>query len=87
MLLGKLEDDTMTKQDQAKKQLIDQLEKVKFRLEILDMIEEKLLKMKDLAQRVVDEDLSDKEISEINLEVKNLGDQVKLLDSEPTQLS
>ena len=87
MLLGKLEDDTMTKQDQAKKQLIDQLEKVKFRLEILDMIEEKLLKMKDLAQRVLDEDLTDKEISKINAEVKNLGEQVGLLDSESTDLS
>ena len=77
----------MKKQEQERQKLVDQLEKVKFRLEILDMIEEKLLKMKDLAQRVLDEDLTDKEISKINAEVKNLGEQVGLLDSESTDLS
>lgn len=36
----------MTEQDQARKQMEDQLKKVNFRLEILDMIEDKLLKMR-----------------------------------------
>ena len=43
----------MTEQDQAKRQLIDQLKKVNMRLQMLDMIEEKLLKMKELAERVI----------------------------------
>lgn len=77
----------MTEQGQVKKQLEDQLEKVKQRLQILDMIEEKLFQMKELAQRVIDEDLSDKEIEDINHEVQSLGQQVKLLDREATQLS
>lgn len=77
----------MIEQDQVKEQLQEQLEKVKRRLQILDMIEEKLFQMKELAQRVIDEDLSDKEIQDINNEVQNLGQQVKLLDSEATQLS
>jgi hypothetical protein len=51
------------------------------------MIEEKLFQMKELAQRVIDEDLSDKEIEDINHEVQSLGQQVKLLDREATQLS
>ena len=38
----------MTEQDGAKKQLIEQLKKVNMRLQILDMIENKLLKMKEL---------------------------------------
>lgn len=77
----------MTEHDQARNQLIEQLKKVNFRLEILDMIEDKLLKMKILAQRVVDEDLTEGEIQEINKQVQELGQQVKLLDSEATELS
>ncbi len=77
----------MTEQELVKKQLEEQLEKVKQRLQMLDMIEEKLFQMKELAQRVIDEDLTDEEIQEINKQVQNLGEQVKLLDSEATQLS
>lgn len=54
---------------------------------MLDMIEEKLFQMKELTQRVIDEDLTDEEIQQINEQVQNLGEQVKLLDSEATQLS
>ena len=57
------------------------------RLQLLDMIENKLLKMKGLAQRFVEEDLNDKEINEINKQVQELGEQVSLLDSEATKLS
>ncbi len=77
----------MIEQDQVRKQMEEQLNKVNFRLEILDMIEDKLLKMKSLAQRVVDEDLSQKEIGNINKQVQGLVEQVKLLDSEATELS
>ena len=77
----------MTEQEQERKKLIERLKKVNFRLEILDMIEDKLLKMKRLAQSVVDEDLTEKEIREINNQVQELGQQVKLLDSEATELS
>ena len=77
----------MTEQDQASKKLIEQLEKVNIRLQILDMIENKLLKMKELAQRVVEEDLTEKEIEDINKQVQKLVAEVKLLDSEPTELS
>lgn len=77
----------MTEQEQVKKQLQEQLEKVKQRLQIIDRIEEKLFKMKELAQKVIDEDLIDEEIQEINKQVQNLGEQVKLLDSEATQFS
>ncbi len=77
----------MTGQEQARKQLEEDLEKVNARLQILDMIGEKLLEIKKLAQRVIDEDLNDKEIQEINKQVQGLEEQVKLLDCESTQLS
>ena len=73
--------------DDIRKQLEKQLEKVNIRLEILDMIEEKLLCMKVLTQRVIDEDLTDEEILEINMKVNNLGEQVSLLDMQATELS
>ena len=73
--------------DDIRKQLEKQLEKVNRRLEILDMIEEKLLFMKVLTQRVIDEDLTDEEILEINMKVNNLGEQVSLLDMQATELS
>ncbi len=60
----------MTEQDVAKEQLIEQLKKVNMRLQILDTIEEKLLRMKKLAQRVVQEDLTEKEIEDINKQVQ-----------------
>ncbi len=77
----------MTEQNQVKRQIEDQLKKVNFRLEILDMIEDKLLSMKKLAQRVVEEDLTEKEIGDINNQVQDLVEQVNLLDSEATELS
>ena len=73
--------------EDIKKKLEKQLEKVNRRLEILDMIEEKLYHMKVLTQRVIDEDLTDEEILEINMEVNNLGEQVSLLDMQATELS
>lgn len=77
----------MTEQNQVKRQIEDQIKKVNFRLEILDMIEDKLLSMKKLAERVVEEDLTEKEIGDINNQVQDLVEQVNLLDSEATELS
>ncbi len=77
----------MVDNDNIKKELEKQLEKVKKRLHILDIIDEKLLHMMELAQRALNEDLNDEEIQMINKQVKNLEVQVKLLDSESTQLS
>ncbi len=76
----------MTEKEHVKQELEEQLRKVKQRLQMLDMIEEKLLQMKKLAQRVVDNDLCEEEIEEINFQVKNLEEQVKLLDYQSTQL-
>ncbi len=56
----------MNLHQQARKQLEEHLEKVNARLQILDMIEEQLFQMKKLAQIVMDEGLTDKEIQEIN---------------------
>ena len=77
----------MAEQEQIKKHIQEQLEKVNRRLKILDMIEEKLFRIRELAQRVIDEEITDEEIEEINKQVQDLGEQVRLLDSEVTLLS
>ena len=77
----------MKEEDNTRKQIEEQLEMVNTRLQILDMIENKLLKMKKLAQRVVVEDLTEKEIKNINNQVQKLVKEVELLDRESTQLS
>ncbi len=69
-----------------KKELEEQLKQVIQRLQILDMIEEKFLQMRELAQRVIDEELTDNEIQGINLKVQSLEEQVRLLNSESTEL-
>lgn len=77
----------MTEKDQVRKQLQEQLDEVNKRLRVLDMMEEKLFQMKALAQKAIDENLADEETQEINKQVKDLEEQVRLLDSGPTQLS
>ena len=77
----------MTEQNNRRKQIEDQLEKVNLRMQILDMMESRLLKMRELAQRVVEEDLTEKEIQDIDDSVQELVKEVKLLDKGSTELS
>lgn len=72
---------------ETREQLEKELQGVKDRIEILNMIEELLLKMKSLAEDVVESDLNAEEIEKINREVKYLQEQVMLLDARSTELS
>ena len=76
----------MIEQDEIRKELEEQLEKVKQRLQILDMMEHRLFEMRELAQRAIDEEMTEQEIKKINQRVRDLEQQVKLLDSEGTPL-
>lgn len=60
---------------------------MKQRLLILDMIEERLLEMKKLANKVVNEDLTRWETYKINRKVKKLEQEVNLLYRDSTELS
>lgn len=63
-------------------ELIQQLNWVKYRLRMLDLIEEKLLKMKALACLVKDKEMDKEEIENINLEIQRLAKEVNGLDEE-----
>jgi len=69
-------------QESLKSQLEEQLARVKERMEILNMIEERLMKMKELAQTVADNDLNQREIDMISAEVRSLEEQIDLLSLE-----
>ena len=62
----------MNNKDQTKKELEDQLNEVKQRLKTLNMIENRLFEMKNLTQKVIDEELSERQIEEINNKVQTL---------------
>ena len=72
----------MIEPEPDKSQLEEQLKLVKQRIEILNMIEERLIKMRELAQNVVDNDLTQREIEAISREVKSLEEQINLLNLE-----
>jgi polyhydroxyalkanoate synthesis regulator phasin len=69
-----------------KKEIIQQLKAelqwIKYRIRMLDIIEEKLMQMRKMAEIVKEANLSSKEIEAINIEIHSLEEQVKALDSE-----
>ena len=64
-----------------------ELNQVNLRLEILDMIKDGLDHMKRLAERVINEDLTDEEMKGLNKQVQGLKEEVILLDNKATVLS
>lgn len=73
---------TMENTDKLKEELEQVLSQVTDRLRILDMIEERLLHMRTLTQRVINEMLTQGEIEAINKQVKDLAQQINLLEGE-----
>ncbi len=72
---------------QVKIELLEQLEKVRQQMVLLDWIEEKLVEMKLLAQRILDEALTQEEIQSINKQVNQLEVQVKILNKQYNERS
>lgn len=72
---------------QIKKELEEEIVKTKYRIEILNLIEEKLNEMKILAQVAAGEELLDEDRKNINKKVKSLQEQVNLLNVESNGIS
>lgn len=64
------------------KYLKEKLEWVKYRMEMLDKMEEKLREMKKLVQYAKDNDLDDEEIKEINVKLNRLKDEIVQMDEK-----
>lgn len=64
----------------------DELAWVKYRISVLDKIEEKLIRMRNIAEKAKSENLSRDEIKKLNDELANLSSQVKALDEESRKI-
>lgn len=61
----------MKNKNEIKEELINELDKINKRLEILDLIDKKLYKTKELAKKVINEDLDEKKFKILIIKLKN----------------
>ena len=62
--------------------LEEELKWVIYRQKMLDIIEEKLLKMKELATKAKDDNITSEELKNIQMNIDKLATQIKALDEE-----
>lgn len=72
--------------EELKQELEQELQWVQYRQKMLDIIEEKLLQMKQIAGQAKEENLSPIELEVFNERLNNLGEQVRALDSESRKM-
>lgn len=66
--------------------LKEELEWVKYRIKMLDIIEKKLVEMKILAENAKNNYLSDEEKNNINYKIQLLYTEIKSLDEESSKI-
>ena len=76
----------MDEREELKIELEAELQWVKYRIRMLDIIEVKLLQMKRMAEVAREANISAEKIRAINAEIHNLEEQVKGLDSESRRI-
>lgn len=60
----------------------EELQWVQYRLKMLNIMEEKLLEMKEIAERAKQSDMTIYELEAVNTKLNNLAEQVRALDAE-----
>ncbi|WP_242864995.1 hypothetical protein [Clostridium botulinum] len=78
--------DYKLKKEEIKQELKQELMWVKYRQRMLYIMEEKLLQMKQLAEKAKEENISSDELEELNTKLNNLAKQVKGLDGESRRI-
>jgi hypothetical protein len=76
----------MDDKEGIKQELEQELLWVKYRQKMLDIIEEKLLKMKELAKQGKEGNLTSEELEILNSKLNNLEAQVNALDEESRKI-
>ena len=69
-----------------REELKQELQWVQYRQKMLDIIDEKLLQMKQLAHQAEAENLSPVELKALNEKLNNLEEQVMAIDSESRKI-
>lgn len=72
----------MDQREEIRQELQQELQWVKYRREMLEIIEKKLLYMKELAEQANHKSFNEAEIELLNSMLNDLAAQVKALDSE-----
>lgn len=72
----------MDEKEELQQEIKQELQWVKYRMKMLDIMERKLFEMKDLAQQTSIKDLNVEEREKIQSKIKSLESQVNALDSE-----
>ena len=67
----------MKENDEIKKKLEEELKWVIYRQKMLDIIEEKLLKMKELATKAKDDNITSEELKNIQMNIDKLATSVQ----------
>ena len=76
----------MNEREELKQELEQELLWVQYRQKMLDIIEEKLLEMKQIAEQAKQENLTARELEAINIRLNDLSTQVRALDSESRKM-
>ena len=72
----------MDEREELKEELKSELQWVKYRIRMLDIIEEKLVQMRNMAEVAKEGNLSVDEVKAMNTEINNLAEQARALDEE-----
>lgn len=73
---------SMDEREKLKQELEQELQLVQYRIKMLDIIEEKLIQMREMAEQIKEGNLTIKGIEVLNIEINNLAEQIKAIDGE-----
>lgn len=76
----------MDEKEELKQELEQELQWVRYRQKMLDLIEDKLLQMKQIAEQAKEGNLSPAELEVLNDRLNNLVAQVRAIDSESRKM-
>ena len=72
----------MDDKEQLKQELQEELQWVKYRQKMLDIIEDKLLEMREIAEQAKQSYITSAQQKALNARINNLAAQVRAIDSE-----
>lgn len=76
----------MDEKEEVKQELKQELQWVQYRMKMLEIMDEKLLQMKQIAEKAKEENLSSIELKALNDRLSCLAEQVRALDSESRKM-
>ena len=72
----------MNQKEELRQELEEELQWVKYRQQMLDIMEKKLLKMREMAERAKQDNLDETYLKVLNDRINDLATQVRALDAE-----